>query len=297
MINVSIFKGSGVAIVTPFDEKGVNFDAFERHIEYQIANKTDAIIVCGTTGEPSTMTKNEKEAVIKFAVNKVNKRVPVIAGTGGNDTLAVVEASKKAEALGADGLLIVTPYYNKATQRGLIEHYKRINDAVNIPIIIYNVPGRTTVNMTPVTLKELSTLENIRGIKEASGNITQITEMARLCGDKIDLYSGNDDHIVPVLSVGGVGVISVVANIAPRDTHDLVIKFLEGDIDSSRKLQFKLNPLVEALFLEVNPIPVKTALNLIGFDAGKLRLPLTPMADNNLKILKQRLTEYGFELE
>ncbi|HHU62835.1 MAG TPA: 4-hydroxy-tetrahydrodipicolinate synthase [Clostridiales bacterium] len=294
---MSIFKGSGVAIVTPFSDKGINFDAFERHIEFQIANKTDAIIVCGTTGEPSTMTKDEKEAVIKFAVDKVNKRVPVIAGTGGNNTAEVVEASKKAEALGADGLLVVTPYYNRATQRGLIEHYKRINDAVNIPIIVYNVPGRTTVNITPETLKELSNLENIKGMKEASGNIVQITEMARLCGDKIDLYSGNDDHIVPVLSVGGIGVISVVANIAPRDTHDLVMKFLDGDIVGSRQLQFKLNPLVKALFLEVNPIPVKTALNLIGFDAGKPRLPLTPMADNNLEILKKRLTEYGFQLK
>jgi 4-hydroxy-tetrahydrodipicolinate synthase len=227
----------------------------------------------------------------------VNKRVPVIAGTGGNNTAEVVEASKKAEALGADGLLVVTPYYNRATQRGLIEHYKRINDAVNIPIIVYNVPGRTTVNITPETLKELSNLENIKGMKEASGNIVQITEMARLCGDKIDLYSGNDDHIVPVLSVGGIGVISVVANIAPRDTHDLVMKFLDGDIVGSRQLQFKLNPLVKALFLEVNPIPVKTALNLIGFDAGKPRLPLTPMADNNLEILKKRLTEYGFQLK
>lgn len=294
---MSVFAGSGVALVTPFTKDGVNFDTLEQMIEFQIAGATDALIVCGTTGEPSTMTAEEKHDTIKFAIERVNHRIPVIAGTGGNNTAEVIEASVDAQQLGADALLIVTPYYNKTTQKGLVEHYTAIANTVDIPIIIYNVPSRTGLNMTPATLERLSHIKNIAGMKEASGNIVQVAEMARLCGDRIDIYSGNDDQVVPILSLGGKGVISVVANIAPKDTHDMVVKFLNGDIKGSRQLQFKLNPLVEALFIEVNPIPVKTALNLMGFDAGNLRLPLTEMSESNLAFLRQRMIEYGFELK
>ncbi|MFO7153969.1 MAG: 4-hydroxy-tetrahydrodipicolinate synthase [Caldicoprobacter oshimai] len=294
---MSVFTGSCVALVTPFTDEGVNFESLANLIEFQIREGTDAILVCGTTGEPPTMTRDEKYSVIGFTVEKVAKRVPVIAGTGGYNTATVIEDSKEAERLGADALLIVTPYYNKTTQKGLIQHYAAIADAVHIPIIIYNVPGRTGLNVAPSTLKELSKIDNIVGIKEASGNIAQVTEMARLCGDKIDIYSGDDNIVVPILALGGKGVISVVANIAPRDTHEMVAKFLNGDIEGSRKLQFKLNPLIEALFLEVNPIPVKTALNLMGMNAGKLRMPLTDMSEQNLEILKKRMVEYGLTIQ
>lgn len=294
---MSVFTGSCVALVTPFTDDGVNFESLANLIEFQIREGTDAILVCGTTGEPPTMTRDEKYSVIGFTVEKVAKRVPVIAGTGGYNTATVIEDSKEAERLGADALLIVTPYYNKTTQKGLIQHYAAIADAVHIPIIIYNVPGRTGLNVAPSTLKELSKIDNIVGIKEASGNIAQVTEMARLCGDKIDIYSGDDNIVVPILALGGKGVISVVANIAPRDTHEMVAKFLNGDIEGSRKLQFKLNPLIEALFLEVNPIPVKTALNLMGMNAGKLRMPLTDMSEQNLEILKKRMLEYGLKIQ
>ncbi|MCM8899982.1 4-hydroxy-tetrahydrodipicolinate synthase [Caldicoprobacter algeriensis] len=294
---MSVFTGSCVALVTPFTEDGVNFESLANLIEFQIREGTDAILVCGTTGEPPTMTRDEKYSVIGFTVEKVAKRVPVIAGTGGYNTATVIEDSKEAERLGADALLIVTPYYNKTTQKGLIQHYAAIADAVHIPIIIYNVPGRTGLNVAPSTLKELSKIDNIVGIKEASGNIAQVTEMARLCGDKIDIYSGDDNIVVPILALGGKGVISVVANIAPQDTHEMVAKFLNGDIEGSRKLQFKLNPLIEALFLEVNPIPVKTALNLMGMNAGKLRMPLTDMSEQNLEILKKRMLEYGLRIQ
>ncbi len=294
---MSIFTGSCVALVTPFTDDGVNFESLANLIEFQIDGGTDAILVCGTTGEPPTMTRDEKYSVIGFTVEKVAKRVPVIAGTGGYNTASVIEDSKEAERLGADALLIVTPYYNKTTQKGLIQHYAAIANAVHIPIIIYNVPGRTGLNVLPSTLKELSRIDNIVGIKEASGNIAQVTEMARLCGDRMDIYSGDDNIVVPILALGGKGVISVVANIAPRDTHEMVVKFLNGDIEGSRELQFKLNPLIEALFLEVNPIPVKTALNLMGMNAGKLRLPLTDMSEQNLEILKKRMLEYGLKIK
>lgn len=294
---MSIFIGSGVALVTPFTDDGVNFDVLDQMIEFQIKGGTDALIVCGTTGEPSTMTAQEKRDTIKFSVERVKHRIPVIAGTGGNNTAEVIEQSVEAQRLGADALLIVTPYYNKTTQKGLVEHYTAVAQAVDIPIIIYNVPSRTGLNMTPASLEKLSHVKNIAGIKEASGNIVQVAEMARLCGDRIDIYSGNDDQVVPIMALGGKGVISVVANIAPRDTHDMVMKFIEGDIEGSRQLQFKLNPLIEALFVEVNPIPVKTALNLMGFNAGKLRMPLTDMSEANLALLKQRMIEYGFELK
>ncbi|MGI6161712.1 MAG: 4-hydroxy-tetrahydrodipicolinate synthase [Christensenellales bacterium] len=289
---MSVFKGSGVAICTPFNAGGINFEAFGRLVDFQIENGTDAIIVCGTTGEPSTMTTPEKEAAISFCVERVAGRVPVVAGTGGNNTAAVVEASKRAATLGADALLIVTPYYNKATQSGLVAHYSAVADAVDLPIIIYNVPARTGLNMLPETLHRLSSIPTIVGMKEASGDIAQVAEMARLCPN-IDLYSGNDDMIVPLMSLGGSGVISVVANIAPRDTHDMVMKYLSGDIDGARRLQLDMKPLIDALFTDVNPIPVKTALNLMGFHMGSLRLPLTPMGEANLARLKREMSAYG----
>jgi 4-hydroxy-tetrahydrodipicolinate synthase len=294
---MSVFTGSCVAMVTPFSEDGINFESLGNLIEFQIREGTDALLACGTTGEPPTMTKKERNSVIEYTVEKTAKRVPVIAGTGGYNTAGVIEASKDAEMVGADALLIVTPYYNKTTQKGLIQHYAAVAEAVNIPIIVYNVPSRTGLNITPPTLKELSKIKNIVGIKEASGNISQVVEMARLCQGTLDMYSGNDDMVVPLLSVGGKGVISVVANIAPKDTHDMVDRFLKGDIEGSRQLQFKLNPLIEALFLEVSPIPVKTAMNLMGMNMGKLRLPLTDMSESNLKVLKQRMLEYGLKIK
>lgn len=275
------FIGSGVALITPFNDKQVNYKVLEELIEYQIANSTDAIIICGTTGEPSTMTESEKKEVIRFTVEKVNKRIPVIAGTGSNCTNSVIEMSKYAESVGADGVLIVTPYYNKTTQKGLIEHYKAIAQCINIPIIMYNVPSRTGLNMTPETVKELSKLKNIVGIKEASGNFTQIAQIANICGEDINIYSGNDDQIVPVLSLGGVGVISVLANVAPNETHNMVINFLEGKVEKSRETQLRLIPLINALFSEVNPIPVKKAVELMGFNVGNVRLPLVELSEIN----------------
>lgn len=291
-----MFKGSGVAIVTPFTEDGVNFEKLGELIEFQISEKTDALIICGTTGEASTMPDSEHKETIKYTVEKVNGRIPVIAGTGSNDTKHCIELSKYAEDVGADGLLVVTPYYNKANRNGLIKHFTEVANAVTIPIMLYNVPSRTNLNIDPQMLKTLSEVENIVAIKEASGNLAQVSEMAALCGDKIALYSGNDDIILPVLSVGGLGVVSVAANIVPRTIHDLVMSFLNGDIEQSRNLQLKTLKLINALFIEVNPIPVKTALNLLGYNVGKLRMPLSEMSDNNLEYLKQTLGEYGFEV-
>jgi len=283
------FIGSGVALITPFDDNTVNYKVLEELIEYQIANNTDAIIICGTTGEPSTMTESEKKEVIRFTVEKVNKRIPVIAGTGSNCTKTAIEMSKYAESVGVDGVLIVTPYYNKTTQSGLIEHYEAIAKNVNVPIIMYNVPGRTGLNLAPSTVKELSKIENIVAIKEASGNFSQIAEIANLCGDDIYIYSGNDDQIVPVLALGGIGVISVLANVAPNETHEIVAKFLDGKIKESRDIQLKLLPLINALFCEVNPIPVKEAVELMGFEVGKVRLPLVKMSETNKEKLKEAI--------
>ena len=290
---MAIFKGAGVALVTPFHEdESVNYEALENLIEMQIEGHTDAIIVCGTTGEPSTMTEEERISVIKFVVEKVNKRVPVIAGTGCNSTRNTVEASKRAEELGADGLLVVTPYYNKATQEGLYLHYKAISDAVNIPIIMYNVPSRTGVNILPQTAVRIAKeCENVVAIKEASGNISQIATLAALSKGCIDIYSGNDDQIVPILSLGGIGVISVLSNIAPQDTHDMVMEYLEGDRNRSLELQLKYMDVVAALFCEVNPIPVKAALNFMGMNAGVMRLPLTEMSDKNKVVLEKAMKE------
>lgn len=288
-----MFKGSGVALVTPFKNEEVHYEKLRELLEWHIANQTDAIIICGTTGEASTMTDAERKAVIKFTVEVVNRRIPVIAGSGSNNTAYAVELSQYCESVGVDGLLVVTPYYNKATELGLLKHYDAISNSVKLPIILYSVAGRTGVNLTPKVVQKLAQIPNIIGIKEASGDISQVAEIARLCGEDFAIYSGNDDMIVPVLSLGGQGVISVLANILPQVTHDLVSSYLEGDVKTSCKLQLRVNGLVHALFIEVNPIPVKTAMNLMGMDVGSFRLPLTEMAAENLVVLKDELTNYG----
>lgn len=292
---MAIFKGAGVAIVTPFHEDGsVNFEKFAELVEFQIQNGTDAIIVCGTTGESSTLTHEEHLEVIKFCAETVKGRVPVIAGTGSNCTETAVYLSTEAEKFGVDGLLLVTPYYNKATQKGLFEHYKKIADSVKLPIILYNVPSRTGCNILPQTVIKLcSEVHNIVGIKEASGNISQITKLASLAKGKIDIYSGNDDQIVPILALGGKGVISVLSNVAPKQTHDICAKFFEGDVEGSCKEQLRAIELCDALFCEVNPIPVKTALNLMGKGAGILRGPLCEMEEANLDKLRTAMKNYG----
>ncbi|NLZ47847.1 MAG: 4-hydroxy-tetrahydrodipicolinate synthase [Clostridiales bacterium] len=292
-----LFRGSGVAIVTPFKNNKVNFEKLEELINWHIENSTDAIIVCGTTGESATMSKDEKKEVLRFAVEKAAGKIPIIAGTGSNNTADAIEMSKFAESIKADGLLLVTPYYNKTTQKGLIKHFTAIADEVNIPIILYNVPGRTGVNILPETVASLEKHPNIRGIKEASGNISQVAEIARLCSDNFYIYSGNDDQIVAVLSLGGCGVISVAANIMPKEIHDLVFSFLEGKVNEARKLQLRMNSLINSLFIEVNPIPIKTAMNLIGMDAGELRLPLVEMEEKNKSILIKNLLDMGFRIE
>ncbi|MBQ9589135.1 MAG: 4-hydroxy-tetrahydrodipicolinate synthase [Butyrivibrio sp.] len=292
---MAIFKGAGVAIATPFLDNGeVNYDEFERFIEFQIQNGTDAIIVCGTTGEAATMTEAEHMEVVKFCIEKVNKRIPVIAGTGSNCTKTAVELSKLAEEYGADGVLLVTPYYNKATQEGLYAHFSAVADAINIPIILYNVPSRTGCNIQPETAVRLCReKKNIVGIKDATGNIAQTSRMMQLADGCIDLYSGNDDEIVPIMAVGGLGVISVLSNVAPKETHEICQKCLDGDFAGARELQFKALPLVKALFSEVNPIPVKSALEMIGFKAGPLRLPLTKMETAHEEVLREEMKKFG----
>lgn len=291
---MSIFKGSAVAIITPFTANNkINYEKLKELIEWQIEEKTDAIVICGTTGEASTMTKEEKEKAIKFTVDIVNKRIPVIAGTGTNNTEASIEMSKYAESIGVDGLLLITPYYNKTNSKGLFKHYEAINNAVNTPIILYNVPSRTGVNITAKQLLELSKLENIVAIKEASGDISQIAEMKSLCGEQIDIYSGNDDQIVPIMSLGGIGVISVLANIMPKEVHDMAYAYLNGDSATALKIQLNTFSLVKMLFIETNPIPVKTALNFMGKEVGNFRLPLYEMDNNNINLLKDTLKKYN----
>lgn len=295
---MSIFTGAGVAIVTPMKEDGsVNFEAFGNLVEEQIAGGTDCIVVCGTTGESSTMSHEEDMACIKFVIDKVNKRVPVVAGTGSNCTATAIKSSKAAEELGADGLLLVTPYYNKATQNGLVQHYSAIANAVNIPCILYNVPSRTGCNILPETAVAIAkACKNVVAIKEASGNISQVAKLAHLIekeGVELDIYSGNDDQIVPILSLGGKGVISVLSNVAPKQTHDMVMKYLEGDVEEAMRLQLEAIPLISALFSEVNPIPVKAALDLMGKEAGAPRLPLTKMEKANEEKLAKAMKEYG----
>lgn len=293
---MTIFTGSATALVTPYNDDSINYKAFAKHIDFQLSNGTDALVVCGTTGEPSTMTKEEKFESIKFVISEANKQVPVIAGTGGNNTKQVIEDSQKAQKLGADALLIVTPYYNRASQKGLIAHYTAIAQNVDLPIVVYNVPGRTGVNMKPETLAEISEHKNIAAMKEASGNIHQIQDMIRLCGDNIDMYSGDDFVVLPLLACGGKGVISVVSNIAPKESHLLVQSYMNGDISKARQYQYMLNPLSDAMFLENNPIPVKTAMNLMGMDAGKLRLPLCEMEAKNKEYLISAMKEFGIEI-
>lgn len=292
---MSVFKGAGVAIVTPMKANGeVNYERFADLIEFQIENGTDAIIVCGTTGEASTLSHEEHLDVIKYCTEKVAGRVPVIAGTGSNSTETAVYLSTEAEKYGVDGLLLVSPYYNKATQNGLYTHFKTVADAVKLPIILYNVPSRTGCNILPDTIVRLVTeVENIVGVKEASGNISQIARLAAKAGGKVDIYSGNDDQIVPILSLGGIGVISVLSNIAPRQTHDICEKYFAGDVKGSMELQLKAMDLCDALFCEVNPIPVKKALNMMGMEAGGLRLPLTEMEEANAKKLEKAMKDFG----
>ena len=295
---MAIFKGAGVAIVTPMTADGeVNYEVLGEMLEAQIAGGTDAIIICGTTGESATLSEEEHSAVIRYAIKKVNKRIPVIAGTGSKCTATAIKLSKEAEKDGADGLLLVTPYYNKATQKGLIAHYTAIAKAVSLPIILYNVPSRTGCNLQPETIAALvKNVKNIVGVKEASGNISQIAKVKLLCGDDIDLYSGNDDQVVPILSLGGIGVISVLSNVAPKETHNMVMDYLNGDVDKARQMQLKAIPLIDALFSEVNPIPVKKALNLMGWEAGPLRAPLTEMEASHAEVLKKTMKDFGIKV-
>ena len=289
----TIFKGCGTAIATPFTEDGVNFDEFGKLLEDQIANEVDAIIVCGTTGESATMSEEEKKEVIKFAIDKINKRTKVVIGTGSNNTTSAIKMSKYAEEAGADALLVVTPYYNKTTQKGLVAHYKAIAESVSLPIIMYSVPSRTGVNITPETCLELSKIENIVAIKEASGNISQVAKIASLCRDNLDIYSGNDDQVIPLLSLGGKGVISVLSNVMPKYTHEMVHKYLDGDVKEACKMQLDVLDLIDALFCEVNPIPVKYALNLMGYNFGKPRMPLIELSDSNKEKLEEIMKKHN----
>jgi len=292
---MSIFTGAGVAIVTPFHEDGsVNYERFAELIEFQIANNTDAIIVCGTTGEASTLSHEEHLAVVEFCIKQVAGRIPVVAGTGSNCTETAVYLSTEAEKMGADGLLLVSPYYNKATQNGLYTHFKTIADSVKIPVILYNIQGRTGVNIAPETIARLwKDVDNIVGVKEASGNISQVAKIMALCDGQIDLYSGNDDQIVPILSLGGKGVISVLSNVAPQETHDICQLYFDGKVQESAKEQLRALPLCDALFCEVNPIPVKSGLNMMGMGAGPMRLPLTEMEDAHKEVLRKEMTAFG----
>lgn len=291
----TIFTGAGVAIVTPMNADGsINFDTLGENIEYQIANGTDAIIICGTTGESSTMTDEEHVECIRYCIEKVNKRVPVIAGTGSNDTKYAIDLSKQAEALGADALLVVTPYYNKTSQRGLIAHFTAIADSVNIPIILYNVPSRTGVNIALDTYVTLSKHKNIVAVKEASGNISAIAKIIEKCGNDLDVYSGNDDQIVPIMALGGKGVISVLSNVAPKETHEIAQYCLDNNIAKAAEMQIKYLDLANNLFIDVNPIPVKEAMNLMGINAGECRLPLVKMEQSKIDTLKTSLKNAGF---
>lgn len=290
----TVFTGAGVAIVTPINADGsVDFDGLGENIEYQIANGTDAIIICGTTGESATLNDEEHVEVIRYCIEKTAKRIPVIAGTGSNDTRYAIELSKKAEKLGADALLVVTPYYNKTSQRGLVAHFTAIANSVNIPIILYNVPSRTGVNISLETYEALAKHRNICGIKEASGNISAIAKIIEKCGDELDVYSGNDDQIVPIMALGGKGVISVLSNILPRETHEIAQHCLDNDIVGAAKLQLHYLRLANALFMDVNPIPVKEAMNILGMKAGECRLPLYRMEQTKIDELRAAIAEAG----
>ena len=290
---MAVFKGVCVAMTTPFTETGVDFEAFGRAIEYYLDGGVNALCVCGTTGEPSTMSADERNSVIKFAIDKIGGRVPVIVGCGCNSTSSTVANAVDAEKMGADALLVVTPYYNKCTQRGLIEHYTAVANATTLPVIMYNVPGRTGVNILPETAVKLSTVDNIVAIKEACGNMTQIQKLARLVGDGLDIYLGDDGLTFLGLTLGAKGVISVVANIAPKQTCDITTAFFNGNVSASREAQFKLNPLIDELFCEVNPIPVKKGMSLLGFGSAKPRLPLTEMEEDNATRLEAEMSKLG----
>lgn len=289
----TLFCGSATALITPFTEDGIDFDALERLLEFQIENKTDALVICGTTGEPATMTYEERDKVVAFALRVVRGRVPVIVGTGANATQNAIATSRRAADAGADALLVVTPFYNKCTQEGLFQHYKAVCETTDLPVICYNVPGRTGVNILPETLKRMAEIKTLSAIKEASGSLDQITEMASLVGDALDIYSGDDGLTLPILSVGGKGVISVASNIAPRAVHDLCADFFAGKINEARAMQCKLYPLVKALFCEVNPIPVKTAASLMGFGQCHLRLPLCDMSEAHRRLLENEMRSFG----
>ena len=295
---MAIFEGAGVALVTPMNENlEVNYDKLEELLEEQIAGGTDAIVICGTTGESATLTEEEHMRTIRFAIDKVNHRIPVVAGTGSNSTATATQMSKEAAEAGADGILLVTPYYNKGTQNGLIKHYTTITEEAKVPAILYNVPSRTGCSLAASTVAYLAkNAEYVTAIKEASGDISHVADIMYACDGAIDLYSGNDDQIVPILSLGGKGVISVLSNVAPKETHDIVALLLEGKIKESRELQIKALPLVHALFSEVNPIPVKAALNLMGKEVGPLRLPLTEMEAAHQEVLVEEMKKFGIKL-
>lgn len=295
---MSIFTGAGVAIVTPFNEdESINYDKLDQLIDYHCNNGTDSIIICGTTGESATMSQKEHMECVKFAIERTKGRLPIIAGTGSNCTRTAIDMSKEAASYGADGLLVVTPYYNKATQEGLVGHYTAVAKEAKAPIIMYSVASRTGCNIEPATAARLiKEVDNIVGIKEASGNISQVAKIMHLTDGKTDLYSGNDDQIVPILSLGGKGVISVLSNVAPQETHDICAKFFEGDVKGSLELQLKAIPLIEQLFCEVNPIPVKKAMKLMGMDCGPLRMPLTELTPQHEESLAKAMTEFGIKL-
>ncbi len=289
-----IFTGAGIAIITPMHPDGsINWEEFGRLIDWQVENSTDAIIVCGTTGESSTMTDAEHLKTIAYATERVAGRIPVIAGAGSNDTAYAVNLAKEAKEIGADGLLVVTPYYNKTSQRGLIAHYNRIADATDLPMILYHIPSRTGVTIAPKTFQELAKHPNIVAVKEASGNISNIAETKYLCGDELDLYSGNDDQILPILSLGGIGVISVLSHVIPKQTHDICQLYFDGNVAESTRLQLEYMDLIHALFIDVNPIPVKEAMNLMGFAAGPCRMPLYPMSDGDRAVLIAAMKNHG----
>lgn len=296
MAKHTIFKGAASALVTPITENGIDFENFGKLIDWQIEQGIDALVICGTTGEASTLTDEEHRAAIKFAVERINHRVPCIAGTGGNDTAYAIELTKYACSVGADACLVVTPYYNKATQNGLIKMFTAIADASTKPIILYNVPSRTGVNIAPSTYVALADHPMIAAVKEASGNISQCVEVMSLVGDKIDMYSGNDDQIVPLLSIGGSGVISVLSNVFPKETSEMCHKFFNGDVEGSKEMQFKYLPFTKALFSEVNPIPVKSAMAKLGFCENYVRLPLTPMEKKNEDVMFEEMRKLGLDI-
>lgn len=287
-----LFTGSAVAIITPFKNDAIDFDKLAELIEFQLSNCTDAIVICGTTGEVSTLPDEEHIAAVEFTVEKVAKRVPVIAGAGSNYTAHAIKLSQAVEAAGADGILSVTPYYNKTSQKGLYQHYKAIAGSVKIPIIMYNVPTRTSLNINPETIRDLSLIDNIVAIKEC--NFSQVGDIVNLCGDDFTIYSGDDGIVVPMMSLGAKGVISTTANLIPRDFHEMTASYLAGDVEAARKIQLRALNLIKALFIEVSPIPIKAALNIIGMNVGICRMPLVEMSDNNLEVLKQAMTDYGF---